>query len=66
MASDLGSRYQRRVSMMVDEKPVHLNPFVQKLVGNLVHGLVASLKMREKQYNTVVIQVRVEEPEKTS
>jgi hypothetical protein len=61
MASDPGTRQLKRVAISVDGKPVPLNPFVQKLVGNLVHGLVASLKMQEERYRSVEIQVIVEE-----
>ncbi|MEM4699948.1 MAG: hypothetical protein QXT74_03225 [Candidatus Nezhaarchaeales archaeon] len=47
-----------RVEVRVDDRKVPLNPFVTKLIGNLVHALLSSLRGVEPGWR--VAELRVE------
>ncbi|MFQ5869326.1 MAG: hypothetical protein ACE5JC_05440 [Candidatus Zixiibacteriota bacterium] len=43
-----------QVRIRVNQKEVSLNPFVTNLVGNIVWGIVSSLKIEEEAQEVVI------------
>jgi hypothetical protein len=51
------------VTVTVNKKPVALNPFVRKVFGNVVMGMIASLDRIDEKVEQVEVAVKVEDGE---